>query len=133
MVICNLQERFTINQENISTSHLPWSAWNSLMQCSSLGATFTGTLSTQCIALSAFILIQHTVCLTRSHAFSIPMWLLSNWSKICFCNAKGIIIHLPFIVTSLIFARVCLIDQNPPKLGSIFIFILRPSFYYVCL
>ena len=66
----------------------------------------------------AFILIQYTDSLTCSHVFSIPIWLLCNWSNICFSNAKGIIIHLVFIATPSNVARSCLIGQYLPKTGS---------------
>ena len=45
----------------------------------------------------AFMLTQYTDCLTSSHVFSMPMWLLCSHSKICFCSRQGIIMHLLFI------------------------------------
>ena len=71
----------------------------------------------------AFMLIQYTNSLIRSCVSSIPMWLLYNGFNICFCNVKGIIIHLPFIPIPSIIARSCLIVQYPSKLRSISSFI----------
>ena len=66
--------------------------------------------------MSAFMLIQCTDSLIRSHVFPIFMWLLCSWSNIYFCNVKGMIIHFPFIATTSVIARLCHIGQYPPKL-----------------
>ena len=88
-----------------------------------LAAVLTGTSKyvAHCLnmcSILVFMLIQYTDYLARSHFFSIPMWLLCSWSSICFCNEKGIITHLSFIVTPIITARSCLIGQYLPKVGS---------------
>ena len=66
-------------------------------------------------SVSAFLLIQYPDSLARSHVFSIPMWLLCNWSSICFCKAEDIIIHLSFIATLFIIARSCLLASTHLK------------------
>ena len=80
-------------------------------------AAFTGTPSTWHIAWLC-ILCQHrywssTLILSRSHIFLTLMWLLCNWSNICFCNVKGTIICLPLITTPYIIARSCLFVSTP--------------------
>ena len=61
-------------------------------------------------SVSAFILTQYADLHAKSLIFSIPMWLPCNYCSICFCNRKGIITLLPFIVMQLNIANSLLID-----------------------
>ena len=100
----NTQKSLIINHET------SWSASYFIMWCYFLGLHLE-VPEAHCLTLhsvSAFILIHCTDSFTRSHIFSIPMHLLFNVSNICFCNAKSVIIHLPFIATPLIYVRLCL-------------------------
>ena len=123
VVIYNAQKSFCINPKNICTNHSPWPASYFRMLCFSWGfVCWYCKHMAHCLtvhSMSAFIWIQYTVSFTRSHVSSIPILLLCNWSNVCFCNIKGIIIHLHFITTSLIIARSFLIGQQVPKLGFI--------------
>ena len=68
--------------------------------------------------MSAIGVIQSTDSLARRHVFSMPMWLLCNCSRICFCTRNGIIIYLFFIVMPLIMVCSCLIDEYFSSLSS---------------
>ena len=58
--------------------------------------------------MSSFIF---TNSCTMSLIFSIPIWLPCSCCSICFCNRKGVIILLPFIVMPSIIASLLLLGQ----------------------
>ena len=100
------------------------------------GAALDGTPNMWDITMhpmSAFMLIQYTDSLTRSHIFSIAMWLLCSWCSICVCNEKGVLIHLPFIATLLNITSLCLMGQYPHRVVSkLSLFCGQPLIMYVC-
>ena len=63
------------------------------------------------ISIYVFMFKQDTDLHASSLIFSIPMWLLCSCCSVCFCNWKGIIIILPFIIIPSIIANSILISQ----------------------
>ena len=61
--------------------------------------------------MSAFMLIKCTDSLARKHVFLMHMWSLCICSRICLCDKKVIINHLPFLAMSWIRASSCLVGQ----------------------
>ena len=63
-------------------------------------------------SMAVFMFIQCTDLCANSIIFSIPMSLLCNCCRICFCNRKRIIILLPFMAMPPIIASLLLISQQ---------------------
>ena len=133
VAIYNTQTSFTIIHENIQV--MVCMAFHNIMLFPCGCIPCYSKYMTHCLTVHStltFIFIQYTDSLARSCVFLILMWLLCNWSNICFCNAECIIIYFPFIMTQLIIARSCLVSQYSSKLSSnSSLFSSHP--FYVCL
>ena len=76
---------------------------------------------------------SNTDSIAENWIFSIPIWLLCNWSSICICNEKGIHVCLPFIATLPIIAISCLLGHYPYRVVSkSFLFYSQLLIMYVC-
>ena len=86
-----------------------------------------------CILYDSIHFAQYTDSLARSHIFSVPMLLLCNCSRICLCKRWGKFVHLPFIATPSILARLYLIIQYLYTPGSTFSLVCDNPLIMYCL
>ena len=118
VVIYNTQKGFTINHENGWTNHFPWPALYFIMQCFPIGLCLL--VFQACITLlhcASHDTVIHwfshkETCLLYLYVFAVQLiqYLILQW--------KGIIIHLPFIVASVIIVRLHVNGQYSANLGS---------------